>query len=237
MSKGIFITATGTDAGKTYVTALIVKKLKESGRNVSYYKAAVSGNEMGQADIIPGDADYVCRTAGLDSNPSDLVSYSYLTAVSPHLASRLEGNPVSMKVIREDFNAACRRYDYVTMEGSGGIICPIRKDSDETIFLEDIIMELGLSSLIIADAGLGTINSTVLTAEYMKQKGLPVKGIILNHFHEGDRMEEDNKYMIEELTGLPVIACVHDQDTDLRMDAEELAAMYDTIRVTQYSPA
>ena len=57
MSKGIFITGTGTDIGKTYVTGLIVKKLRESGADAAYYKAAMSGNERrADGSLIPGDA-------------------------------------------------------------------------------------------------------------------------------------------------------------------------------------
>ena len=57
MSRNIFITGTGTDVGKTYVTGLIVKKLRESGADAAYYKAAMSGNERRpDGSLIPGDA-------------------------------------------------------------------------------------------------------------------------------------------------------------------------------------
>lgn len=60
MAEALFITGTGTDVGKTFVTGLIVKKLKESGRNAAYYKAAMSGNERAaDGSLIPGDARYV----------------------------------------------------------------------------------------------------------------------------------------------------------------------------------
>ena len=133
--------------------------------------------------------------------------YIYETAVSPHLASRIEGNPVVMEEVKRGFTEVCQKYDFVTMEGSGGILCPICFDERE-IWLEDVIRELRLSSLIVADAGLGTINSVVLTVEYMRSRNLPVKGIIFNHFHPGDRMEEDNLRMCEHRTRLPVLACV-----------------------------
>ena len=66
MGKGIFITATGTDVGKTYVTGLLVKKLREAGLNAGYYKAALSGAEITPEGLLPGDADFVRRMAGLD---------------------------------------------------------------------------------------------------------------------------------------------------------------------------
>lgn len=224
MGRGLFITATGTDIGKTYVTALIVKKLREFGLNAGYYKAAVSGADS----VAESDAGYVNRIADIGESEELLLSYLYKTAVSPHLAARLEGNPVEMDVVKSAFAKAASLYDYLTMEGSGGIVCPIRKDEKATIFLEDIIRELGLPSLIIADAGLGTINAVVTTAEYMRARKLPINGIILNHWN-GDTMQRDNLTMIEEITKIKVCAVVRDGDTDLDIDKATLTALYKEI--------
>lgn len=227
MSKSIFITGTGTDIGKTFVTGLIVKKLNQSGRSAAYYKAAMSGNSRGgDGNLIPGDAWTVKNVSGIAQPLKEMCPYVYELAYSPHLASRIEGNPVRLQVVREGFEAVCRNYDYVTMEGSGGIVCPVCFD-EAKIQLEDIIRELKLSCLIIADAGLGTINDVVLTCEYMRAHDIPVKGIIFNHFHAGNVMEEDNRRMCECMTGLKVLACVKDGDTELDMDADELASLYE----------
>ena len=227
MAKKIFITGTGTDVGKTYVTGLIVKKLKESGMNAAYYKAAMSGNERTEEGmLLPGDAQYVKTVSGIEQSLACMCPYVYEAAVSPHLASRIEGNPVMLQEVVKVFEEVCRQYDYVTMEGSGGILCPICFDERE-LWLEDVIRELGLSSLIVADAGLGTINSVVLTVEYMRAKGLPVKGIIFNRFHPGDRMEEDNLRMCEHRTKLPVLACVEADSGTLDMEIEKLTSLYE----------
>ena len=92
-----------------------------------------------------------------------------------------------------------------------------------------MVRDLGLSSVIVADAGLGTINSVVLTVEYMKAKGLGVKGILFNHFHPGDRLEEDNRRMCEDRTGLPVLAAISDGAAELPMTQAALAALYDEV--------
>ena len=66
MGKGLFITGTGTDIGKTYVTGLIVKKLRDAGYNGGYYKAALSGAEPDEHGVLqPGDALHVNRVAGI----------------------------------------------------------------------------------------------------------------------------------------------------------------------------
>ena len=227
MGHSLFITGTGTDIGKTYVTGLIVKKLAEYGKNPGYYKAAMSGNErLKDGSLIPGDALFVQQCSGITQPLREMCPYVYENAYSPHLASRIEGNPVAMDVVKQGFQAVIKKYDYVTVEGSGGILCPICFDESK-LQLEDIVKELSLSSVIIADAGLGTINSVVLTAEYMKAKDMTVKGIIFNHFHPGNIMEEDNILMCEYMTGLPTLAKVKNRDTKLNIDIDVLTALYE----------
>ena len=226
MSKSLFVTGTGTDVGKTYVTGLVIKKLAKSGVRAAYYKAAMSGNER-RADgtLIPGDALSVKEVSGISQPLEEMCPYIYENAYSPHLAARIEGGPVELSVVQEGFCRVSGAYDYVTVEGSGGILCPIRYD-EERIMLEDVIKALDLSCLLVADAGLGTINSVALTVEYMRARKLPIVGLIFNRFHPGDVMEEDNIRMCEELTGLKTLARVREGDRELPMEAEALRALY-----------
>lgn len=227
MSKNLFVTGTGTDVGKTYVTGLIVKKLREGGRSAAYYKAAMSGNDRrSDGSLIPGDALQVKTMSGIEQPLEEMCPYIYETAVSPHLAAKFEGNPVEMDRVLKNFDQVCDRYEYVTVEGSGGILCPLRFD-EQKIQLEDFIKARNLACLMIADAGLGTINAVVLTAEYMNARKIPVKGIIFNHYEPGDPLHEDNKRMCETMTGLKVVACVKDGDTDLDIPFDVLEGLYE----------
>lgn len=230
MSKGIFITGTGTDIGKTYVTGLIVKKLAQAGCQPAYYKAAMSGNNRRpDGSLIPGDALFVKKCAGIEQDLDSMCHYVYENAYSPHLASRIEGHPVEMQVVREGFYDLVPHYDYITVEGSGGILCPICFD-EAKIQLEDIIKDLHLSCIMIADAGLGTINNVVLTYEYMKAHNLPVKGVIFNNYHPGNVMEDDNIRMCQYMTKLPVLAKVQPGDTQLDINVELLKNLYDEVK-------
>lgn len=226
MSKNLFVTGTGTDVGKTYVTGLVIKKIKESGANAAYYKAAMSGNERrADGSLIPGDALSVREVSGIAQPLEEMCPYIYEHAYSPHLAARIEGGPVELSVVRDGFLKVSEKYDYVTVEGSGGILCPIRYDG-EKIMLEDVVKTLNLSCLLVADAGLGTINSVVLTAEYMRARNIPTVGMIFNRFHPDNVMEEDNIRMCEELTGLKTLACVQEGEREISMEAEALLALY-----------
>lgn len=226
MGKGLFITATGTDIGKTYVTALLAKHLRDNGYDCGYYKAALSGAVKTENGLIPGDAQLVKETAGLTDSLDSMVSYVYKNAYSPHLAAQLEGNPLEMDVVKSDYEKACKKHDFVLMEGSGGIVCPIRYDEKCKIFLEDIIKELSLPTIIVADAGLGTINSVVLTVEYMKNRNIPVKGIILNNYNPNSEIHNDNVKMVQKITSIPVLSLVKNGDKDIDIDTKLFTSFF-----------
>ena len=226
MGKALFVTGTGTDIGKTYVTGLIVKCLRDAGLLAGYYKAALSGAEVAaDGTLLPGDALHVARVAGLDA--ADVtVSYVYRDAVSPHLAAQIEHRPMDFAKVAEDYRRAKERTDYLTVEGSGGIICPLRWDDDEHVVLDDLAVRLGLAALVVADAGLGTINAAVLTAEHLHARGISLRGFIFNNW-QGGLMQEDNVRMVEEITGAHVLARVPHGATELPMGADALAALYE----------
>lgn len=215
MTKAIFITATGTDVGKTYISALIVKKLRDIGLNCGYFKPALSGAEIINGELIPGDCKFVIDTAGINAKPLDCVSFVYKTAVSPHLASQIENNTIKLEKIKKDFDRIKSQYDYIVVEGAGGIVCPFKLENGEKLMLPDVIKALGLDILVVASGELGTINSTVLTTEYAQNQGIKVKGIIINNYNENDFMQKDNKIQVENLTGIKVVATVQKNEKDI----------------------
>ena len=222
--KGLYILGTGTDVGKTYITALWLKRLHEAGHDVAYYKAAVSG----APSITESDAGYVKEVAGLSQADETLLSYVFDEAVSPHLAARHEGKFIDRTVVNKNFCHVARAHAYTTVEGSGGIICPLYVTDTELYMLEDVVKDLNLPTIVVATAALGTINSTVLTIHYLQSKGIPVKGIIVNQY-TGNPMEEDNCVMMERLTGIPVLDRVGPGQTSLHMDVDAMLSCYEDI--------
>lgn len=229
MSKGIFITGTGTDIGKTFVTALIVKKLCDYKLRAGYYKAALSGAERINGQLVPGDCEYVTNIAKLPDDPNSLTSYVYEQACSPHLAAKLNNQPIEWEKIIRDWEKIQQRFDYITMEGSGGLVCPLRLD-EEKIMLTDVIKKLGLDIIIVAPAELGTINNCVLTVEYAHSLKIKVQGIILNNFDPQNYIHQDNKKQIEQLTGIKIIACVEKAAQALAIEPKILADCYKEIK-------
>ena len=182
--------------------------MRDAGFNCGYYKPVVSGVvELGK-HLVDSDPNYVIKMAGMDTLAEDCVSYWWKESVSPHLAAKRAGDNIDIEKIKYDFAKQSEKYDYLLIEGAGGITCPLIVNPEEKYLLKDLIWELGLSIIIVADAGLGTINSTLLTVEYARENGIEIEGIVLNNYDADNFMHWDNLQQIEVLTGVNVVATV-----------------------------
>ncbi|MGL5749839.1 MAG: dethiobiotin synthase, partial [Paraclostridium sp.] len=157
----------------------------------------------------------------------NIVSYSFKTPVSPHLASVIENKDIDLNKIESDFNKLKSKYEYILVEGSGGIICPIKINEKETILLEDIIKMTGFDVLLVTRASVGTINHTVLTVNYLKSKNINIRGIIVNEYDENDEAHIDNVKIIKKLTNADIVSLVkksktHVDNIDIDLDILKL---------------
>ena len=217
MSKNVFITATGTDIGKTYVSALIIKKMREAGLNCGYFKPVLSGVVQKEGKLVESDCNYVVNTAKIPATADDCVAFWWEEAVSPHLASVRAGNIIDIDKIKQLYTEKTNKYDYLLIEGAGGITCPLRLENGEKYLLKDLIRELDTGIIIVADAGLGTINSVLLTVEYAKHNNIKIEGIIFNNFNPDSFMHQDNLKQVEYLTGIKVIATVEKGQENIKL--------------------
>ena len=223
MAKKIFVTGTGTDVGKTFVTALIVKKFCDAKISAGYFKFAASGEKI---ENIPADAFYVKKISGLQCDMKNFVPYSFENSFSPHLAAQVENKKINFSVLEKNFLNAEKNFDFLTIEGSGGIICPLRFD-EKILMLDDLVKNFNLSVIVVIDSKLGEINSAVLTVEHLLSKKISVKGFIFNRFDEKNILHADNKKIIEKITNLPTITTVRKNASELEIDVKNLAALYD----------
>lgn len=202
MGKGIFVIGTDTDVGKTFVTGGLVYKLRESGYNAIAFKPIQSGGISDEkGNLIPPDTKYIKDICDIKNNYSEMNTYCLNEEVSPHLAAKMENLDISREKIINQYNELINKYDYVVVEGAGGIVVPLIEDK---YFVYDLIKDLNLDVVIVARAGVGTINHTVLTNEFLKQNNINSKGIIINRYSD-KFYEKDNMQMIEKLTNLKVI--------------------------------
>lgn len=223
--RNLFIAGTGTEVGKTYVTGLLAKALKDAGVNVGYFKAAMSGNERDDnGNLIPGDALTVKTIGDLSQDLASMCPYVYEMPVSPHLAGSLEGPEVDPDVVKRAYEEADRTHDMLLVEGSGGILCPLARGKHH-LDLVDVARLVGKEVLIVADAGLGTLNALGLTLYYLEHEGFSPLGILLNNFDDVSPLHRDNLKMIKDMTKTPILATIGHNETDLRLSKDALALL------------
>ncbi len=225
--QAIFVTGTDTDVGKTYISALMCQELRQQGLNIGYYKAAASGT----LDFAASDAGRVKLQAQLPQPPASMLSYRYAAACSPHLAARQTQQFATRSQIIKDFNAVAATHDYLVMEGAGGIICPLTWQPSNHLMQADIVKALQLKVIVVAAAGLGTINHTCLTCYYLQTLGVAISGIVLNFFDKDDPMHQDNLAMIETLTQLHVCATVAPQGSALQLRQGALTSLFSALNL------
>ena len=190
--------------------------MRESGLNCGYYKPVLSGVEEIDGKLVQSDCNYVVNTAKIPAAAEECVTYRWKEAVSPHLAAQRAGQVIKTEKIKKDFESISQKYDYLLIEGAGGITCPLRLDSEKYL-LKDLIKDLNVDIIIVADAGLGTINSTLLTVEYARKNGINIQGIILNKYDDKNFMHRDNLDKIEYLSGVKVVAAVPENASEIKL--------------------
>ncbi len=172
---GLFIAGTGTGVGKTIATAAVAATLTGRGVNAGVMKPIATGMDAGET--VLSDPDWLAWATGV-TDPSDLIApYRFSIPASPLVAAARDGRTINPARITEAFQALSARHDCVVVEGIGGVLVPITAD----FFVADLAKHLGLPVLIVAQAGLGSINHTLLTLECLRNRGAALGGLIFNH--------------------------------------------------------
>lgn len=200
---GIFITGTDTDIGKTIVAAGLAGALKKKGYNTGVMKPVQSGAASRNGLLYSQDAELMVMAAGSEDKEELVCPVLLKEALAPSVAAELEGRTVDLEKIKNAYMELERHHDLVIVEGAGGISVPVT----EKFLMADLIKYLDIPVIIVARAGLGTINHTFLTVEYAKQRGISIIGVILNNY-TGGLAEETNPGIISKLTGIPVVGIV-----------------------------
>jgi dethiobiotin synthetase len=220
MGKGIFITGTDTDVGKTMVTAVLARLLRMRGVSVGVMKPVTSGCREVDGKLVSDDALLACQAAGIPCS-SDVVPYLLREPLAPAEAAKIDGVRIESARIRESFDRLAQVYDFVLVEGAGGLMVPLAGG----FLMADLARELDLPLLVVARPNLGTINHTVLTCFAARQMGIPVSGIIINNFPgEPDLAERSAPHYIGSLCGAPVLGVwPHEAAPDQMTAVEHLA--------------
>jgi dethiobiotin synthetase len=195
--RGVFVTGTGTEVGKTVVAAAIARTRAGAGERVAVFKPAESGLEEG------GEPDHALlrRAAGSELSDDQIAPYRYGPPVSPHLGAELAGETIDAARLRAAAQEAATGADLLIVEGVGGFLVPLTLG----YLVRDFARDLGLPVVVAATPGLGTINHTLLTVEAVRSVGLDVLAVVLTPWpEEPERIERSNVEAIERLGAVRV---------------------------------
>lgn len=186
--KGLFVTGTDTNIGKTTVSAALFHRYRQTSK-LCYWKPVQTG--------FPEDDDTATvRTLGLCSDEEICEEGIRLARpLSPHLSAQYCGQEIEIGKLlpAENQRGSCAAW---IVEGAGGVLVPLNKQQ----LMIDLIAGLGLPTLIVARSQLGTINHTLLTLSALRSRAIPVVGVVLN-----GELNADNRHSIELYGNVPVL--------------------------------
>lgn len=209
MRRSIFVTATDTGIGKTFVTAGLARAFARRGYDVGVMKPIATGcraADGGRGGLVSDDAGTIEEAAGVSDGLDIINPLRYEEPLAPLVAARRGGLAVEIDKVIECHEILCSRHDLVIVEGIGGLMVPIM----EGYFVIDLIKTLEAPALIVVRPSLGTINHTLLTVREARRDGIDLLGIIINYCMEFERDTaiETNRGIIEETAELPVLGVV-----------------------------
>ncbi len=202
MTGGILVvTGTGTEIGKTVTTAAVAAVAAAAGRSVAVLKPAQTGVRPGEC----GDADEVARLAGPSVTARELARYP--EPLAPATAARRSGlPPVRPRDVADAAAKLAAEHDLVLVEGAGGLL--VRFD-EEGGTLADVAGLLDAPVLVVAPAGLGTLNTTELTARELRGRGLDPAGVVIGSWPGApDLASRCNLADLPVVAGAPLVGAV-----------------------------
>ncbi len=205
-ARGVFVTGTDTDVGKTVIAAGLTAALRAAGVNAVYFKPVQSGCPEEDGGLIATDARFAREVAGLAEPLTTLTPVTLKLPLAPAVAAAQAGVAIDVEAIAAAYRELAGRYELVVAEGAGGLYVPLI-GTEVTVL--DLAVWLGLPLVVVARAGLGTINHTTLTVKAAQQAGLTVAGIIINRYPSVPNLAvRTNPEVIAALTGTPILARV-----------------------------
>ena len=199
----LFISGTDTDVGKTVATAILCDFLSTNGQNFIPFKPIQTGAVLQDGSLAAPDIMMYELSSGKEQQSA---SYLFTTPCSPHLAASLDDGQIDIDHLTQSVKKLTERHEGILVEGAGGLYVPLTTDGYCMI---DWMQELNAPVVLVARAGVGTINHTVLSVEAMKARNIHIAGLLFNDLSQDDpEIIKDNVKMIQKLSGIPVIGII-----------------------------
>ena len=198
--KPLFITATDTDIGKTYVCAGLAHSLKKLDIDVGIMKPFACGVKQ-KTGFSSNDLTILSKAAMVNDAEELLNPFFFPIPASPYTAAKNFGVKIDIDYLMKCFRKLDKIHDVMLVEGIGGIMTPILKD----YAIIDLIKDLEANTIIVTSSKIGTINHTIMTCNMCKNMKIPVKGLIINNFDSTGYPVSNLERDLSALTDLPVL--------------------------------
>lgn len=176
MLNSVFITGTDTGIGKTFYSQLLLQSLNAAGWRTAAMKPLASGAELFDGELRNADALVLQQTANTNFPYAHCNPYCFAPAIAPHLAANQAGVQIEFDVIQQAYAELLKQADFTVVEGIGGWLVPI--DQQHTV--ADIVQAMHLPVILVVGMRLGCINHALLTADNIRQRGIPFIGWVAN---------------------------------------------------------
>jgi dethiobiotin synthetase len=202
-TQGLFITGTDTAVGKTVVTAAILAHLQHQGEKAGLMKPIETGVDSECSSSANSDALFLMECGGIDDTLAEISPIRLKLAASPFQAATIENCSIQPETILSAYRALSKKYDWILVEGIGGVRVPITRDYG----VLELMRDLGLPVVVVARYQLGTLNHTLMTLDTLKQNNIPLRGVVFNQTgpEAPNAIEQDQPRLVEELSGSPVL--------------------------------
>ena len=213
-ARGLFVTGTDTEVGKTVIAGGIARVLKDKGQRVGVFKPIASGCRKERGELVSQDAEFLAHCADARENLDQICPVRLKEPLAPEVVVQRGAGPIDLAAIRTYYNRLASEQEVMIVEGIGGLLVPLTED----LLVADLASQMDLPLLIVAKPGLGTINHTLLTIEAARARGLRVAGIVINSYvaDTATVAEETNPAAIERASGVKVLTIVpRDLDTNM----------------------
>ena len=198
--KPLFVTATDTDIGKTYVCAGLAHALKKMDIDVGIMKPFACGDKQ-KIGFSSNDLTILANAAMVDDAEDIINPFFFPIPASPYTAAKNLGVKIDVEHVMKCFRKLNKIHDIMLVEGIGGIMTPILKN----YAIIDLIKDLTANTIIVTSSKIGTVNHTVLTCNMCKNMNIPIKGLIINNFDPSGYPIPELERDLSTLTDLPVL--------------------------------
>lgn len=201
MSNCWFLTGTDTEVGKTVASSALLQAASRAGLRTAGYKPVASGSKMTPDGIRNGDALALQRNSSLTLSYEEVNPLVFMEPTSPHIVSADTGQPIEFARLSSGLQALRDKADWVLVEGAGGWYTPL---SEQQTYA-DWVRQEQLPVILVVGIKLGCINHALLSAEAIRNAGLPLAGWIANDIQPPGRRHQEYMATLQQRLPAPLL--------------------------------